>query len=106
MKQLILLFTLFSISIYGQSNPQWMRHSTISPDGTQIAFTYKGDIYKVNSNGGNAQQLTYHSAHDYKAVWNKDGSKINLVSWNDFNCDGRAYFNLNAEQKRKLSTIP
>jgi tricorn protease len=80
MKQLILLFTLFSISIYGQSNPQWMRHSTISPDGTQIAFTYKGDIYKVNSNGGNAQQLTYHSAHDYKAVWNKDGSKIAFAS--------------------------
>ena len=80
MKQLILFFTLFSISIYGQSNPQWMRHSTISPDGTQIAFTYKGDIYKVNSNGGNAQQLTYHSAHDYKAVWNKDGSKIAFAS--------------------------
>ncbi|MGK0326469.1 MAG: Tol biopolymer transport system component, partial [Polaribacter sp.] len=80
MKQLILLFILFSISIYGQSNPQWLRHSTISPDGTQIAFTYKGDIYKVNSNGGNAQQLTYHSAHDYKAVWNKDGSKIAFAS--------------------------
>tara|TARA_R110000803_G_scaffold136574_1_gene203473 strand:+ start:75 stop:587 length:513 start_codon:yes stop_codon:yes gene_type:complete len=36
----------------------------------------------------------------------KDGSKINLASWNKFNCEGRAYFNLNAEQKRKLSTIP
>jgi len=36
----------------------------------------------------------------------KDGSKINLVSWNDFNCDGKAYFNLNAAQKQKLSTLP
>ncbi|WP_299665256.1 S41 family peptidase [uncultured Polaribacter sp.] len=80
MKQLILFFTLFSISIYGQNNPQWMRHSSISPDGSQIAFTYKGDLYKVNSAGGNAQQLTYHSAHDYKAVWNKDGSKIAFAS--------------------------
>ena len=43
---------------------------------------------------------------DKMIVLFKDGSKINLVSWNDFNCDGRAYFNLNAEQRRKLSTIP
>lgn len=80
MKQLILFFTLFSISIYGQNNPQWMRHSAISPDGAQIVFTYRGDLYKVSSTGGNAQQLTYHSAHDYKAVWNKDGSKIAFAS--------------------------
>ncbi|MFK8058540.1 MAG: peptidase S41, partial [Polaribacter sp.] len=80
MKQLTLFFTLISLSIFSQNNPQWMRHSSISPDGTQIAFTYKGDLYKVNANGGNAQQLTYHSAHDYKAVWNKDGSKIAFAS--------------------------
>jgi Tol biopolymer transport system component len=80
MKQLALLFTLFSFAIYGQNNPQWMRHSSISPDGTQIAFTYKGDLYKVNANGGTATQLTYHSAHDYKAIWSKDGSKIAFAS--------------------------
>ena len=80
MKPLLLFFTLFSISIFSQNNPQWMRHSAISPDGTEIAFTYKGDIYKVNSNGGTAQQLTYHNAHDYKAVWSKDGSKIAFTS--------------------------
>ena len=80
MKQLALLFTLFSIAIYSQNNPQWMRHSSISPDGSQIAFTYKGDLYKVNANGGTATQLTYHSAHDYKAIWNKDGSKIAFAS--------------------------
>jgi Tol biopolymer transport system component len=80
MKPLLLFFTLFSISIFSQNNPQWLRHSAISPDGTQIAFTYKGNLYKVNSNGGTAQQLTYHNAHDYKAVWSKDGSKIASVS--------------------------
>ncbi len=79
--RLILLFIAFlSISVYSQENPQWIRHSSVSPDGTQIAFTYKGDLYKVNTNGGTAQQLTYHSAHDYKAVWSKDGSKIAFAS--------------------------
>ncbi len=66
--------------MYGQENPNWMRHSSISPDGSQIAFTYKGDIYKVNANGGKAQQLTFHSAHDYKAIWSNDGSKIAFAS--------------------------
>ena len=80
MKQFTLLLTLICLSMYGQENPNWMRHSSISPDGSQIAFTYKGDIYKFNANGGKAQQLTFHSAHDYKAVWSNDGSKIAFAS--------------------------
>ena len=32
----------------------WMRYPAISPDGKTIAFTYKGDIYKVSSAGGTA----------------------------------------------------
>ena len=74
----LLLFISFTIN--AQENPQWMRYSSISPDGTQIVFTYKGDLYKVPSSGGNAIQLTYHNAHDYKAVWSKDGSKIAFAS--------------------------
>ena len=81
MRPILLLIAFLSLSIQGQTNnPQWMRHSAISPDGTQIAFTYKGDLYKVNVNGGTATQLTYHSAHDFKAVWSKDGSKIAFAS--------------------------
>ncbi|APZ47618.1 peptidase S41 [Polaribacter reichenbachii] len=80
MRSILLILTFLSISIYGQDNPQWMRHSAISPDGTQIAFTYKGDLYKVSANGGTAKQLTYHNAHDYKAVWSKDGSKLAFAS--------------------------
>tara|TARA_R110002073_G_scaffold128999_3_gene275150 strand:+ start:114291 stop:117536 length:3246 start_codon:yes stop_codon:yes gene_type:complete len=80
MKRLIFFFLLISFTIQAQDDPNWMRHSAISPDGTQIAFTYKGDLYKVASSGGDAQQLTFHSAHDYKAVWSKDGSKIAFAS--------------------------
>jgi len=36
----------------------------------------------------------------------KNGLKITLTSWNKFNCDGDAYFNLNAEQRLLLSTLP
>ena len=40
--------------------PLWMRDVQISPDGTEIAFCYKGDIYKVPAKGGTATQLTTH----------------------------------------------
>ena len=38
--------------------PLWLRDVQISPDGQSIAFCYKGDIYKVGIQGGNAVQLT------------------------------------------------
>ncbi|WP_347174951.1 S41 family peptidase [Polaribacter uvawellassae] len=80
MKQLTLLFLFISLTISGQNNPQWMRYSSISPNGNQIAFTYKGDLYKVAASGGDAVQLTFHKAHDYMPVWSKDGSKIAFAS--------------------------
>jgi len=66
--------------LVAQINPKWVRSATISPDGTQIVFTYKGDLYKVPTAGGNAIQLTYHDAHDYMAVWSKDGAKLAFAS--------------------------
>lgn len=80
MKNFTLFLFLITFSVNSQNNPQWMRYPAISPDGTQIAFTYKGDLYKVPSIGGDAIQLTYHKAHDFMPVWNKDGSSIAFAS--------------------------
>ncbi|WP_194852251.1 S41 family peptidase [Nonlabens antarcticus] len=74
-----MLFCLSS-TLFAQQNAGWLRHNAISPDGSQIVFTFKGDLYKVNANGGNAQQLTFHEAHDYKAVWSHDGKQIAFAS--------------------------
>ncbi|MFD2528193.1 S41 family peptidase [Polaribacter marinaquae] len=80
MKQLTYFLILFTCILSAQTNPKWLRHSSISPDGSKIAFTYKGDLYTVASSGGTAKQLTFHSAHDFMATWNKDGSKIAFAS--------------------------
>lgn len=71
---------LFITAIHAQVTPQWARYSTISPDGTTIAFTYKGDIYSVPTEGGLANQLTFHTAHDYGVVWSKDGTSLAFAS--------------------------
>lgn len=47
---------LFAGALWAQENPLWMRHCAISPDGTTIAFTYKGDIFTVPVSGGKATQ--------------------------------------------------
>ena len=60
--------------------PLWLRYPAISPDGSTIAFSYKGDIYTVPSTGGKATQLTTHPKHDTRPVWSPDGEKIAFAS--------------------------
>lgn len=77
----ILTSALFvTTNIFAEDNPLWMRYPAISPNGETIAFTYKGDIYTVPTNGGKATQLTTHPAHDTQPVWSPDGSKIAFAS--------------------------
>jgi Tol biopolymer transport system component len=59
-------------AVQAQNSPNWLRYPAISPDGSQIAFTYKGDLYLVPTVGGEATQLTFHEAHDFKPVWSRD----------------------------------
>ena len=77
----ILLFAiLFNSMGIAQENQQWIRYASISPDGEKIVFTYKGDLYLVPFAGGEAKPLTFHPAHDYKPIWNHDGTKISFAS--------------------------
>lgn len=57
-------------------SPRWLRNTAISPDGRQIAFTYKGDIFIVPAEGGTARQLTSSDAIDTAPVWSPDGRII------------------------------
>ena len=81
MRKTILSAMLFAATAaIAQDNPLWMRYPAISPDGKKIAFAYKGDIFCVDANGGEARQLTTNPAYDYKPVWSPDGSRIAFAS--------------------------
>jgi Tol biopolymer transport system component/C-terminal processing protease CtpA/Prc len=60
--------------------PLWLRDVQISPDGSQIAFCYKGDVWKVAAAGGSAVRLTTQSSYECNPIWSPDGSKIAFAS--------------------------
>jgi len=65
---------------FAQQEAVWLRYPAISPDGSTIVFTYRGDLYRVPATGGVATRLTTHPAHDFMPVWSRDGRMIAFAS--------------------------
>ncbi len=86
----IYLFTILFFAAFtgtAQNNAAWLRYPAISPDGKNIAFGYKGDIYIVAATGGTAMPLTIHEAQDMMPVWSHDGKSIAFASDRNGNFD-------------------
>ncbi|MBR5884004.1 MAG: PD40 domain-containing protein, partial [Bacteroidaceae bacterium] len=53
-----------------------MRYPAISPNGEQVAFTYKGNIYVVPSQGGQAKRITPMTGYNFNPVWSPDSKTL------------------------------
>jgi tricorn protease len=76
----ILFFALFVDQTNAQEPIRLARTPDISPDGKLIAFSYKGDIWVVETIGGTARAVTSHPAHDIAPVFSPDGRSIAFSS--------------------------
>ncbi|MEP6692515.1 MAG: DPP IV N-terminal domain-containing protein [Gemmatimonadaceae bacterium] len=52
----------------------------ISPDGREIAFISGGDIWTVQSGGGDARLLVSHPANESRPLYSPDGQQLAFVS--------------------------
>lgn len=58
-KRIFTLLSLFSISILSaQEKAYFLSNPSLSPDAKTAYFSFEGDIWKVDSNGGNASRIT------------------------------------------------
>ncbi len=82
MKRILLaiIAPLAAVSTMAQTDPLWMRFPAISPDGKTVAYSYKGDIWTVPANGGQARQITTNPAYDAYPVWSPDSKQIAFAS--------------------------
>ena len=86
---LMAAFAGLTLQVYASQAiiPLWLRDVQINPEGSQVLFCYKGDIYKVSVNGGTAVQLTTQDSYECSPVWSADGKQIAFASDRHGNLD-------------------
>ncbi|MFK7788828.1 MAG: S41 family peptidase [Phycisphaeraceae bacterium] len=70
------------------------RFPSISPDGQAICFSWRGDLWRVNTAGGQATRLTAHPMLDDHSIWSPDGKQI---AFNSERSGYRNVYRMNAD---------
>jgi tricorn protease len=63
------------------------RMPALSPDGKQLAFVYRGDIWLAPSAGGSARPLTQHVEAEANPIFSPDGDWVAFASKRNGNWD-------------------
>lgn len=71
-----------------------------SPDGEQIAFVVRGEIFVMKKDGGQAKSIASHATREQDLVWSPDGKTLVFVSARDGNRDLYAVTSDETEEKR------
>jgi len=64
-------------------NVTYPRYPSLSPDGSKVVFSWRGDLWLAPTSGGAAMRLTSHPADELRSAWSPDGSTIVFESTRD-----------------------
>tara|TARA_B100001059_G_C17638592_1_gene478156 strand:- start:45 stop:278 length:234 start_codon:yes stop_codon:yes gene_type:complete len=53
---------------------------SISPEGTEMAFSHQGDIWTYHFNSQQTKRLTIHQVYESNPIWNKEGTQLAFSS--------------------------
>ncbi|WP_312299278.1 S41 family peptidase [Chryseobacterium sp.] len=80
-KTFISLFSAFALmQISAQEKSYFLSTPSLSPDGKTAYFAYDGDIWKVDSNGGNASRITALDGEEINPRLSPDGKWLAFSS--------------------------
>ena len=59
------------------------RYPSLSPDGKNVVFSWRGDLWRVGIEGGKAVRLTSHPGVDSRSAWHPEGLELVFESDRD-----------------------
>lgn len=76
MKKIILFISIiFTLNLFA-FEPHFMSDPAISPDGEEICFVYKSDLWVVSYSGGEAKRITDSEGSNWNPQYSPDGKSI------------------------------
>jgi Uncharacterized protein related to the periplasmic component of the Tol biopolymer transport system len=80
-----MLFLAFTIMTANAEEARLLRFP--STNGSEIVFSYAGDLFKVSANGGEAKRLTSHIGYEMFSRFSPDGKSIAFTGQYDGNTE-------------------
>ncbi|MDF9830587.1 S41 family peptidase [Parabacteroides sp. PF5-6] len=81
----ILLSFMIAATMYAADEARLLRFP--ATNGSEVVFSYAGDLYKVSLNGGEAQRLTSHIGYEMFPRFSPDGQTIAFTGQYDGNTE-------------------
>lgn len=105
MKNIIISIFFVVLSFHTYAQQSLVRFPSVSPDGKNIAFSFQGDIWILNTENNIPKRLTIHEAYDSYPVWSPNGKMIAFSS-NRYGSTDIFVMNIDGSGLKRLTFYP